>query len=164
VRSPRLTFTVAGMLLSLAAGPTSGCQPTDGSTGANPSGRPARPVYCTVLADPVRHESIGNGAGDHIVAPAHFRCDSPGLDSLVLTVALQQKVNDQWVTVVSQQFTASGAGTTRARTEAERVRQVVAPCAKGTYRTFLDGVALSHTVATKYSMHGPSTNNPCGLK
>lgn len=158
----RLTLTAAGLALAVLVGPVAGCDPTSGGS-ASPS-RPPRAVYCTVMADVIRHESVGkNGVGDHIVAPAHFRCDRPGLDSLTLTVALQQRVNGQWVTVVSQQFTASGADTTRDRSEANRVRQVIAPCAKGVYRSQLDGVGMSHGVKTKYSMHGPPSTDPCGL-
>lgn len=135
---------------------------TAGCDGDNTPGSSTRPVYCTVMADPVTRESVGkNGTGDHLVAPAHFRCDKPGPDTLALTVALQHKVNGQWVTLVSQQFTAKGADTTRARSEADRIRKVVAPCAEGVFRTNLEGTRVSRGVKTAYAMHGLAITNPC---
>jgi hypothetical protein len=151
------------LALVLLAVPLAGCE-SDGTVSADPSRQP-RPVYCTVMADAIRHESVGkNGVGDHLVAPAHFRCDKPGLDTLTLTVALQQRTNGQWVTVVSKPFTASGADTTRDRSEASRARQVIAPCAKGVYRSQIDGTGISHGARTRYTMHGPAATNPCGVR
>jgi hypothetical protein len=130
--------------------------------GSASTGSAARPVYCTVMADPVKRESVSpNGTGDHIVAPAHFRCDRPGPDTLTLNIALQQRVNGQWVTVVSRQFTAGGADTTRSHSEASRVRQVVAPCTEGVFRTLLDGTGVTKGTTTKYAMHGLAVTNPC---
>jgi len=114
------------------------------------------------MADPVARESIGrNGTGEHIVAPAHFRCDKPGPDSLTITVGLQQQINGQWVTLVSQQFTAGGTDTTRARSEASRVRRVVAPCTDGIFRTNLEGVGVTGGASKAYSTHGLAITNPC---
>jgi hypothetical protein len=115
-------------------------------------------VYCTILADPVRHDS----AGKRIVAPGRFRCDRPGADALTMTVALQKLgAGGAWANVAVQQFSARGASTTRDLTEAQRTREVSAPCAAGMYRTAVSATRTSQTTK-QYAMQSPSRNNPCG--
>jgi hypothetical protein len=154
---------VLSLRLRIALALLVGLASCDGNTvGSGRAGRETRAVYCTVMAEPVNRETVGKeGTGEHIVASVHFRCDKPGPDTLTLTVALQQKVNGQWVTLVSREFTAGGADTTRARSEADRVRSVVAPCAPGVYRTDVTGTGTSHGKTTPYTMHGMSITNPC---
>jgi hypothetical protein len=116
-------------------------------------------VYCTILADPVRRDS----AGKRVVAPGRYRCDRPGADTLTMTVALQKLGADgsTWTNVAVQQFSAKGASTTRDLTEAQRTREVSAPCAAGTYRTAVSATRTSQTTK-QYATQSPSRTNPCG--
>jgi hypothetical protein len=150
-----------------SGGGTSAGGGTGGGTAANTgSGRSLADalaggagVYCTILADAVRHDS----AGKRIVAPGRFRCDRPGADTLTMTVALQKLgANGAWSNVAVQQFGAKGASTTRDLSEAQRTREVGAPCAAGTYRTAVSATRTSSQTSKQYAMQSPSRVNPCG--
>jgi hypothetical protein len=130
-----------------------------GVGGCQPRADASRPVHCSVIgASPDRDDRT---APRHIVAAAHFWCDSPGADEMTLTVSLQRQTGAKWTAVTSKTFTGRGVETTRPKTVSYREWTVSVPCAAGDFRTVVTGSSVSLKVTKTYDYTGPRTHDPC---
>jgi hypothetical protein len=101
-------------------------------TGSGSGGRPG--AKCTIFADAPALDKAGT-----VTATARYRCGraNGGVDA---TVYLQLKSSKgTWANVERQPVAATGADATRERPERDRTVRASAPCASGTYRTFVRG-------------------------
>jgi hypothetical protein len=101
-------------------------------TGSKSEGRPG--AKCTIFAD-----APALDGGGTVTATARYRCAKAdgGVDA---TVYLQLKgTKEAWANVDRQPVGATGADTTRKRSERERTVRASAPCTSGVYRTFVRG-------------------------
>lgn len=96
-----------------------------------------------------------------MVAAGRFRCDSPGAESLTMTVHLQRLDGTSWTTIGGRSFTAGGKATTLERRNSERTRQITAPCARGNYRTWVEATVVSRGVTRKLSENSGERSDPC---
>ncbi|GGM18630.1 hypothetical protein GCM10007977_019920 [Dactylosporangium sucinum] len=95
------------------------------------------------------------------MAAGRYRCDSPGADSLTMTVHLQRNDGSSWTTISGQSFTAAGVATTLQRRNSERTRQIAVPCARGNYRTWVEATVVSRGVTRKLSENSGERLDPC---
>jgi hypothetical protein len=146
----RRVLVVAVTLLPVSA--CSGTSPRPGSS--------ARPVYCTIMADPPHRD----GAGQNIVSPGRFDCARPGSERLVLTVQLERQNGTAWTVVTSATSTVTGTATTRSSSPADRTRTVTSACATGLYRTTVTATSTSNGRQKNYAMSTRGTKDPCTLR
>jgi hypothetical protein len=87
---------------------------------------------CTVFAD------VPTVRDGQLVGPGRYRCAKAngGVD---VTVSLQIDTGGRWSNVNQKPMGASGVDATKKRPENERTAMAGAPCAPGTYRTFVGG-------------------------
>jgi hypothetical protein len=141
-------------------GARAGAAPRAGAAASAVVDRPRRwfaDSRCTVIADPPARD---RGA-ERILGPAHYRCDRPGA-GVEFTVFLQQRAaNGAWTSVDSRPVAASGAATTRDRSEQQRTHWAGAPCADGTYRTFLRGSITIDGRTSAIEDTSWTVTNPC---
>jgi hypothetical protein len=112
---------------------------------------------CSVFADVPHAEP----PAVMVAAAGRFRCDSPGGD-ITMRVSLQRRSSPgSWTTLAVRQFTASGADTTRRRSEAQRTRTVRAPCGPGTYRTLVTATVAGDRTRAEVQRPGRTVTDPC---
>jgi hypothetical protein len=124
-------------------------------TGTASGGSPGK--RCTVFADvPVED---GNG---RLLGPARYRCGKAdgGVDASVFLQVSTGK--DRWANLDSQPVAATGADTTRDRSEKARTVLATGPCAPGTYRTFVRGTVSNGDRAYPVEAASEPAVNPCG--
>jgi len=73
-----------------------------------------------------------------VSGPGRYRCDK-STGTVDVTVSLQIVSGGQWVSVKQQPMGGTGIDTTKKRPERDRTAFATAPCAPGTYRTFVGG-------------------------
>jgi hypothetical protein len=116
-------------------------------------------VGCQVIADSPDRDS--DEAPTQVVGRVRFFCDRPGPGRLTLTIRLQTRTADGWVTVASRRFTTGGTPTTRTQQARYRVRTVSAPCSDGIFRTEVSGRSIFRGRITRYQDVSSQFAFPC---
>lgn len=116
------------------------------------------PVHCTVLADEPRRDAEPPTT---IVGRVRFRCDSPGADSLTLTVRLEQRrKRSGWAVATTQTFTLHGEQTSPGPFRYHS-REITVPCSAGRFRTVVDWCRVSHRKSKEGTFHSFAVLDPC---
>lgn len=133
-----------------------GCRVT-GPPSTTASGKAV--TYCEIIADPPV------AASHKIDAPGRFRCDGGGASTILITVSLQkQGASGAWSTLATQAFVAHDQDTSRARSEAQRTRDVSIDCATGQFRTLVHAVETSGGARMTYDVHSVTVPSPCSFR
>ncbi|MEV0133497.1 hypothetical protein AB0H83_34165 [Dactylosporangium sp. NPDC050688] len=152
-----LRNTVIAFFLILAAivVTKTGTGGTPRTASGNAGGDGGGPVVCSVSP---QRPAAKDG---RIVAAAQFRCDSPGPDSLTVTVHLQRNDGGTWTTVAKDTSASGSVQTTREASAEARTRRVGAACAGGTFRTLVEASVVDGRRRTPLSKTSGERRNPC---